>query len=466
MITNDGREIISKYLLGQVEEYATHLAIGCGAAPLGVGDQIPNYLYDKKRLDFEMTRVPISSKGFVDDSQSYSVTNKEITSGIATLTIDTPHDIEVGETIIVSISDAFFDGQYTVSNVDYINDTVSYPTSANDVVSISATGQLIVSRTKMSLTAELPTNNRYEITEVGIWSAGKNNLASQYDSRILFNFSGGWQRHGAFITDPQIISNLGDGGGTVDGDIHTDEKVFYANTDDPLFQYTERKDRKEGPRNLNRTLLVRGDLSSINIGSGIDDDWTPETDTEHIHLNNIGFDISGNSTADILKLAFSVIDRTAIADELGSNGSVKILMEFFKNEVSETNAYAKAQIYIPGTDFYANRYKVSSMEISQDSDPDNPLADTSLPYVRFYTAPDFSATDIRVCRIFVSIEGNDSLPSSDHYIAFDGFRIDNTTENPIYKMSGYSIASSNGYAIIKPENTNNYIDFRFSLGIS
>jgi hypothetical protein len=62
MITNDGREIISKYLLGQVPAFATHIGIGCGAVPNATGD-----FSAKKNMDFEMIRVPISSKGFVNE---------------------------------------------------------------------------------------------------------------------------------------------------------------------------------------------------------------------------------------------------------------------------------------------------------------------------------------------------------------------------------------------------------------
>jgi hypothetical protein len=64
--------------------------------------------------------------------------------------------------------------------------------------------------------------------------------------------------------------------------------------------------------------------------------------------------------------------------------------------------------------------------------------------------------------------GSNSSPtaSTDNYISFDGFRIDNTLENPIYKMSGYSLIKGTGTPISKLANTNNYIDFRFSLGVS
>jgi hypothetical protein len=209
--------------------------------------------------------------------------------------------------------------------------------------------------------------------------------------------------------------------------------------------------------------MIRGDFSTIETPDGLDGDWV--VSGKHVHLNNISFDISGNNTSDLLKLAFSMVDRNASGDPAVDN--VKIFMEFFKNEVSSTSAFAKAQIYVPGSILDVNRYYVSSMQISQNVDYSNEAASTSLPYVRFYTSPDFSSTEIRVCRIFVQITKTDTSSSEDHFIAFDGFRIDNTTENPSYKMSGYSIVStSSGVPITKTANSNNYIDFRFSLGVS
>jgi hypothetical protein len=463
MITNDGKEIISKYLLGQVPEYATHLAIGCGATPLDSNDPIPNSAYSSKRMDFEMTRVPISSKGFVDDSVTYIVTHKQLVSNVGTITTSVNHDVVVGETIIVSGVDASLDGQFTVDSVTA--NTIVYDAIGSDIspaVALSPTGSVLVPRTKMSLTAELPTDNRYEITEVGIWSAANNNLASQYDSRILFNFSNGWQIHDVAISDPPLNTNLGFDGSSTTADIQDTRTVFYANTNDPIFQVSTRKDRKEGPRHLNRTLMIRGDFSDIDDSGGIDSDWTASG--PHVHLNNIGFDISGNNTSDLLKLAFSMVDKTATAQAAVKD--TKILIEFFKNEVTGSQSFAKMQIYVPGTVLDVNRYFVASSQISQNIDYSNELASTSLPYIRFYTSSDFASTEIKIARVFVAITKTDDSPSSDHYVALDGFRLDNTTENPIYKMSGYTIIQNSGLPIIKPPNTNNYIDFRFSLGVS
>jgi len=67
MITNIGKSIIGKYLLGQAPAYASYLAVGCGPTPLTTGDTPPDFA-TKQNLDFEMFRIPISSRGFVNES--------------------------------------------------------------------------------------------------------------------------------------------------------------------------------------------------------------------------------------------------------------------------------------------------------------------------------------------------------------------------------------------------------------
>jgi hypothetical protein len=58
--------------------------------------------------------------------------------------------------------------------------------------------------------------------------------------------------------------------------------------------------------------------------------------------------------------------------------------------------------------------------------------------------------------------------SNEHFISLDGLRVDNTsTENPLYKMVGYSATkTSTGYPIVKFDNANNYVEFRFGIGVS
>ena len=194
MITNKSKEIISKYLLGQTPTYASHISIGCGAYPLDANDPAPSAsaLAEKTYMDFEMTRVPITSKGFVDDNGT----------------------------------------------------------------------------TKVSFTAELPKENRYDITEIGLWSSGTNSLAKDFDSRNIFNFSEGWQAHNTAISEITTPSPLGSG-----GDITTTLKYFRASTSNTVFSNADRKARREGPRFLDSKILLRGDSSII---QGTTDNWTGE----------------------------------------------------------------------------------------------------------------------------------------------------------------------------------------------
>jgi hypothetical protein len=135
MITNTGKNILAKYLVGQTPSYASHIAVGCGPTPLVADGQLGDYS-NKKSLDFEMFRVPIISRGFVDE------------------------------------------------------DGVS----------------------KVVLTAELPTQERYEITEVGIFSAASNPAAGAFDSKNIFSFSDSelWKYSSQGTEIPSIYEPLDD----------------------------------------------------------------------------------------------------------------------------------------------------------------------------------------------------------------------------------------------------------------
>lgn len=364
MITNDGKELIAKYLLGQAPQYATHLSIGSGAIPLDLNDASPSssVIQAKSVMDFETARVPIISKGFVDDEGT----------------------------------------------------------------------------TKITFTAELPKDSRYDTTEVGLWSAGGNNLAINSDSRMIFNFSESWERHDTSIAAIPFLETIG-----ISGDIDTEETIFSASTSNITLRTSARFARKEGPRYLNRKIFVRGDTSTI---SGDDGEW--EGQGTHIHLNGINFLIGNNSASDKLKLAFSLINKTSLGTE-GLPDKVKILLEFYRNEVTTTRGFAKAEIEIDGAEFINNSYHVKEISISD-----------------LITSEDFASPEIRIARIFVSIIKDEEV-SDDWYVALDGFRIDNIgTVNPLYKMVGYSIVKIDGRPIIKFQNTNNYIEFRLSLGLT
>jgi hypothetical protein len=69
---------------------------------------------------------------------SATVTTKALTSNVATLTTSAAHGMAVGMTVDVSISDATFDGSYTITAVT--STTLSYAKTASNVTSTAATG--------------------------------------------------------------------------------------------------------------------------------------------------------------------------------------------------------------------------------------------------------------------------------------------------------------------------------------
>lgn len=453
MITNNGQELIAKYLLGQAPQYATHISIGCGAIPLDNNDVISpekiSEIKNKEAMDFEMARLPIVSKGMIEE---------------------------------------------------------------NNLV-------------KIAFTAELPTENRYDITEIGLWSAGRNNLAINSDSKIIFNFAEPWEkRTSSAIETIPFLQTIG-----INGDILTEEKIFATDTNNNILRNFDRTSRKEGPRYLNNTILLRGDSSKINSyhvpissssvqtqfdGSrrivyqanntfavndivtiaGFSDEnfnknsavivdrtstsfsiettlpagagpsggvawirgaWEAAEEvstgvqSQYIYLNNASLGINSNSPIDELKLASSLVYKTAISGASFS-GFVKILVEFYKNEVA-SNYSAKSEILLNTTDFLLGYYNV-----------------TNIPISNLITTADFNASQIRTCKIFVSIvDSTDSVLNDEYYMALDGFRLDNiSTVNPLCKMVGYSIVKLDGTPIVKYQNTNNYIEFRMAIGLT
>ena len=88
MITNTGRRILSKYLVGQAPAYASYIALGCGAKPLGLTENFDDYT-DKQTLDFEMFRVPITSRGFATKTVDLGLETKEISEIIFTAELPT-----------------------------------------------------------------------------------------------------------------------------------------------------------------------------------------------------------------------------------------------------------------------------------------------------------------------------------------------------------------------------------------
>jgi hypothetical protein len=401
MITNTGKTIIGKYLLGQAPAFASYIAVGCGKQPFNTGQNFEDYS-DKESLDFEMFRVPISSRGYVQEN----------------------------------------------------------------------------GMNKIVLTAELPTEERYEITEVGIYSAASNTSAVSNDSKTIFSFSNteNWQyRSGSAV--PELIptipvaldsndDNIITGSYLINADkkeydavngVLTATPVFQANSDNSIFYKQSRAERYERCRFLNNAILIEGNTSELDVitESGPTQDHF-DFSGSYIQLTGVNIDFTQNSPIDELKLAFSLVSKDGESDAVPD--TVRILVDFSSSDTA-SEGYARFEVDLDNgssssdpinDEFEANRYYVISKQL-QD----------------LYKGADFNWNNVSIVKIYASVivGGN---PSSDYYVALDAMRLENVaTKNPLYGMTGYTVVeNTDASTIIKSPNTSNYIEFRFSIGVS
>ena len=412
MITNDGKAILAKYLVGQAPAYASYIAIGCGekvrtGVPGTLTTSELNAYQNKKSLTFETIRAPIISRGYV-------VSNLLKSDG----TIET--------------------------------DTQGNPIKISEIV----------------FTAELPTEERYEITEVGVFSAANNPSAGAYDSKLLYAFSQAenWQYKEGSVQEslPIIARSLDVKEEGTDPDpedrssIVFDEDqsgnstvvAFQANADNSVFASEERLLRNERSRFLNNIVFTRGDMSTI----AKDGETLSVGTTPHILLNTDTLTLDKNSPTDEIKLAFSVVNKlnTTPVNEPANPEEVRIYIKFSSGESGDNESYAAFSVTESN---FSDRYFIETKQLQQ-----------------LETVGDFSWSQVRVVKIYAVAmvnENEELVPSDQFYIAFDAIRLENvSTENPLYGLTGYTVVQTiNGLPVVKEANTSNFVEFRYQMDV-
>ena len=157
-----------------------------------------------------------------------------------------------------------------------------------------------------------------------------------------------------------------------------------------------------------------------------------------------------------MRLAFSLINKNG--DSAGVPETVRVLVDFASSDVG-SGEYARFEAElvdgIGGIDFATNRYFVVSKQ-KQD----------------LYTSANFTWDAVNVVKIYVSVlddaSGPTPTPSDQYYIGLDAMRLENVaTTNPLYGLVGYSVIQTpDAETVIKSSNTSNYIEFRFSIGVT
>jgi len=380
MITETGKGILGKYLIGTAPAYASYIAVGCGANAKASGYTFTNddkAAYSAKgALDFEMFRVPITSRGFIEE-----------------------------------------DGE-----------------------------------TKLVFSAEVPTTNRYEITELGIFSAGSNPSAVGYDSRTLYAFTREepWKYGEELLKTIDVPLDNGNSNNNIT-DANREFPVIQTNATNKLFANIVRQARYEQARYLNNMVMLSSNFSDLS-GSTLSSASLANKPKVSLATR---LDLSQNSPLDELKLAISVVD---VESETGTApAKVRIVAEF--TTIDDSGSLRFNFESVSGA-LSSSRYQVLTATLGSGvPDPGGNFLWSKVNNVNFYAAAINSSNQL--------LE-DDDLPT--HYVSLDALRLENvSSQNPLYGLTGYTVIrnSENGFArpIVKLPNTSAMIEFRLGIGV-
>ena len=444
MITNKGVELLGKYLVGQIPTYASHIAIGCGAKP----------------------RTNIS----------LSITNKALTSYVATITTSDAHGFYAGDMVFISGVDDTFNGTYEIANVPS-SETFTFLKTALDVASTAVSPEglatldfslktsldfetarvPITSRTlnvddgvtEVVFTAELPTDERYAITEVGVYPSEDNSAAGTEVRRILYGFqeTDGWLFHDVSAStslELPIKQTRLDSAST--GDIDVTETFFQTYPDNATFLFENRLNRQEQPRYLSNAVIIRGDSALLDNSSS-----EPGSAQDHLVLGGVDLSFLDrvNPAKDEIRLAFSLINKTLG----GADPSrVQVMVEFTDTNEYNPSTYARLRFNeTSGTYDYSDRYIVASSTLADLDQTEN-----------------FKWSSVSFIKIYVDIDN-----SSSYYAALDALSFENVSSiDAQYGMSGYTViknpastGSPQSRPVIKYDNELSLLEFKFALDV-
>jgi hypothetical protein len=466
MITNKGNNIITKYLLGQSPEYAAYISVGVGATPLDL-DETDQSSPTKQSKDFEAFRIPVTSRGLVSDNIVIDIDSWQYSDGIVTATLSGPHGMKLGDSVNInydlsSTSNNAREGIYIVENTTSNQITYSqtfasasatpgsWSASASDIATASYDRERIVFK------GQLPSDQRYQMTEIALYPASSNSLALNYDSRILSGFltTEGWiykNVSASLVESDNTISlvtdTIADTSGNVSSATFLDPVTgsaayaLFINSNNEAFTFYERKNRYENSRLYDRCLVVPGNMTTFS-----NDSMEFSGLQKHLSTTSLRLNASKNSPEDYIKFALSVLSKDIDAE--GPPAKTRLRFDFLDSISGEV---ATVTELLTSGELSASRYVVISKQIKD-----------------FSTGAGFSWARVDGLKIYAQTL-NSASNYDGSYVAFDGIRLDNeNTENPLYAMVAYSKLKNSyddGQPIEKTENSQGYIEYRFGVNI-
>lgn len=427
MITTRGKGLIARALANQIPSAFSYIALGVGAQP-----QVP------------VTVVEQLTSEWAADTTVYD-------SGVWLLDTDT------GLAKLADGVEDWADLDYQSTGVLYEDSSIKNKTVMDfEALRIPVSGASVLfegGQTKVVLTGQLPSAQRYEFSEIGVFSAEANSLLNTEPPRMIYTFSDveGWEYHtGSTITDVAYTSNISTNNFDMD---ETPADAFFVSADNPVFFAANRQNQRM--RIYQDALLVHGDMSTVDDAL---DTWALSGD--HVHITGNLVDLTRARSDDEVKIAFSVMNKnySYITTE-GVANEVRIAIRFMSSE--ESSAHATAQIrltdgatedfqYPAETDLVNNGYYVKSFRKKD------------LVYTE-----SFSWENVTVCQVWVEVEPGTAQTSADYMVAVDAIRFDsNNDNNPAYGLTAYSqIRNAAGSTEVKVAQSESQIEYKVYLEV-
>jgi hypothetical protein len=510
MITNTGKEILAKYLMGIAPAYASYIAVGCGPKPrLNI-----NVLTSCSSSGTTVTTT--TTTGLWVGASVYHVTagtgSIPETAVVTSIISSTQFTLSIAPTVALSGATVIIEIDKEKKSLDF--EMFRIPISSRGYVNDGTYDKIV-------FTAELPTEERYEISEIGLYSAGSNPSAGSYDSKTLYAFTDAenWQLNdsgSSTLTSPvSITSSIIDGSNVITSTANAIQTL----SNNTGFLDTTRAARYERCRYFNNVIMLRGNNSYLSNAGGV---LSVGTTPKFLQLTGQTIDFTRNSTSDLIKIAFSIVNVYGAASTYPDK--VRVLIEFASSDGLQY-ARMNAESTHTESNFSTNRYMVVSKRLDAltysttfswnavsvvkiyVSAINNYTITTkaySSPYVTLTTSSthnlqagdivkisglgtgydgQFTVYDTPASNTFrytpTTTPGSGSTgltqaieaASSKYFVALDAIRFDNVgTINPLYGMTGYSIVqditNTPAQTIVKSSNSNNYIEYRLIVDVT
>lgn len=431
MITTRGKGLVARALANQIPSAFSYIALGVGALP-----QLPVEVVEKDAASWTGSEV--------------------LGSGVWGLQTDT------GLAKLGNGSTAYSGLAFQATGVLYEDSSIKEKTKMNfEAFRVPVTAASVAYEggvTKVILTGTLPSAQRYEFSEIGIFSAESNSLLTTEPPRMIYTFSDteGWEYHtGSTISDVEYVGEISNNGLDINAiPAGVNAKAFFISADNQVFFPDLRKNQRM--RIYQDALLIRGDMSTVNDATST---WALSGD--HVHLTGRLVDLTRARSDDEIKIAVAVINKNyTYITGAGVANEARIALRFMSSE--DASAHATAQVVLTDgavsdsqfpdeTDFVNNGYYVASFNKSD----------------LVYTGS-FSWENVTVCQVWVEVEPGTGQTSADYYVAVDAVRFDTNNENnPAYGMTAYSeIRNASASTEVKVAQSESQIEYKIYLEVA